>query len=455
MEQQKILSDNNIPRVLFKLSLPAVTGMLVMALYNVVDTIFVGRGAGSLAIAALSIVFPIQMIVMALGQLLGIGGGSIISRALGEKDLGKVQETTGTIFMTNIVLSLLLTVISLLIKQPLLKLFGASEAIYPFAKDYYEVIMLGTIFFVTGMSLNNLFRAEGFAKVAMLSMVIGAVGNIILDPIFIFVFEMGIRGAAIATIISQFASICYAGWFIASGRSILKVKFSEIKFRLSILREIFVIGMASFIRNIAGSLVFAIFNHSLAHYGGDIAIAAYGVIQRVLKFVTMPLVGIAQGLQPIAGYNYGAKKFTKLFEVNRTAFIWSFVIASLGLATVLLFSTGIMQVFSDDEQLIAMGSEGLRLMLALIPLGAFNIVATTIFQALGKALPSLVLSMSREILFLIPLILILPSQIGLKGIWLTMPLADMLSFILSLVLYIRLEKNLRSTKIAPVGCPAG
>jgi Na+-driven multidrug efflux pump len=404
MQNNNILADNNIKKLLLKLSVPATAGMIVMALYNVVDTIFVGRGVGALGIAGLSIVFPIQMIVMAFGQLLGMGGASVVSRSLGEKNIHKANSVVGTIFSSTAIFSVIITIGFLVFKEQLLVLFGASEGIYPYAKDYYEIIVFASILFITAMSTNSLVRAEGHAKVAMNTMIIGAVLNIILDPIFIFTFNMGVRGAAWATVIS------------------------------------------SFMRNVAGSLVFALFNRALGANGGDLAIAAYGIVQRFLRLLVMPTIGIAQGMQPIAGYNYGAGRFDKVREVNKIAIIWATCVASFGFFIAQLFPSQMMIIFTDDPELIAMGANAMRLMMLLIPVVGFHIVGTTIFQALGKALPSFILSMSREILFLIPLILVLPKFWGLNGIWLTMPISDILSFILTAILFYNLVKHLKKPK---------
>jgi MATE family, multidrug efflux pump len=446
VQKNNILADNNIKKLLFKLSLPATIGMIVMALYNVVDTIFVGRGVGSLGIAALAIVFPIQMIVMAIGQLLGMGGASVVSRSLGEGNIRKANSVIGTIFTTTVIFSVIITIVFLIFKEQLLVLFGASEGIYPYAKDYYEIIVFASILFITAMSTNSLVRAEGHAKVAMNSMMIGAVLNIILDPIFIFSLDMGVRGAAIATVISQFIAVIYIIRFINSGKSILKVKFIHLRVKLPILREIFVIGISSFMRNVAGSLVFALFNRALGANGGDLAIAAYGIVQRFLRFLVMPTIGIAQGLQPIAGYNYGAGRFDKVREVSRIAIIWATGVASFGFLVAQLFPNQMMMIFTDDPELIAIGANAMHLMMLMTPLVGFQIVGTTIFQALGKALPSLILSMSREIIFLIPLILILPKFWGLNGIWLTLPISDVLSFALTGIMFYGLLNHLKKPR---------
>ena len=442
MSNKQILADDNLKRLLFKLSLPAMTGMFVMALYNVIDTIFIGRSVGALGIAGLSIVFPIQMIVMAVGQLLGIGGASVVSRRLGENNIEQAKKVLGTVYTSVIILSLLITLSALIFKTQLLQLFGASTAILPFAQDYYEIIIFSTILFVTGMTSNNLVRAEGHAKIAMISMLIGAGMNILLDPIFIFVLNMGIKGAAWATVISQFLSVIYVISFINGKDSILSIEIKNLKIKLSILKQVFAIGISSFMRNVAGSFVFILFNRALGVYGGDLAIAAYGIVQRFLRFLVLPTIGIAQGLQPIAGFNFGAREFDKVKTVAKLATLWATALTVLAFIISEAAPRQMMMIFTDSPELIDVGANAMRLIMLMVPVVGFNIVLTSLFQALGKVIPSLILSMSREIIFLIPAILIMPQFLGLNGIWLSMPISDLLSFILSLSFYYRLTREL-------------
>lgn len=444
MQQRRhILADQNIKRLLFKLSLPATTGMLVMALYNVIDTIFVGRGVGPLGIAGLSIVFPIQMIVLSIGQLFGIGGASAVSRSLGEGDEEKAQSVIGTVYSSAVIVSILLTVVALVFKEQFLMLFGATEGIYPYAKDYYEIIVLASLLFIITMSTNNLLRSEGHARIAMITMIIGAVSNIFLDALFIFGLNMGIRGAAWATVVAKILSVIYVVIYICKGRSILKVQLRHLYIKPVLLKEIFSIGTASFIRSVAGSMVFALFNNALGTHGGDLAIAAYGIVQRFLRLIIMPLIGIGQGLQPIVGYNYGAKCFDNVLRANKLAIIWATSLSLFGWLVVQLFARPLMTIFTADSELIAAGAHAVRHMLFMLPVVGFHLVGTVMFMALGKALPSILLSMSREILFLIPLILILPNFFGVDGVWITMPISDVLAFSLTFTLFTREMKKMK------------
>lgn len=446
MKNKHILADDNIKKLLIKLSLPATTGMFVMALYNIVDTFFVGRGVGSLAIAGLSIVFPIQMIVMALGLLFGIGGASVISRRLGEGKKKEADRVFGTVIFSAIIISIIITILGIIFKNQILSVFGVSENIYPYANDYFEIIIFASILFVLAMTSNNIIRAEGHAEVAMRTMIIGAVLNMLIDPIFIFVFKMGVRGAAFATVISQSISVIYVFFFFASKKSSLKIKVKNLRFHFPILKEVLGIGMSSFTRNMAGSFVFALINNTLGNYGGDIAIAAYGIVQRILRFLIMPMIGIAQGLQPIVGFNYGAKRFDKVHLANKLAIYFSTGMSVFSFTIIMLFSKQLMMIFTNNTELIEMGAFAMKVMVIALPLLGFQVVGTTAFQAVGKVMPSLILSLSREVLLLPPLVIILSKNFGMNGIWFSVPLADTLAFILTIFMYLKLRSELKLNK---------
>lgn len=442
-----VLADTHVGRLLFKLSLPAITGMVVMALYNVVDTIFVGHGVGALAIAGISIVFPIQIFVMALGQLLGIGAGSVVSRSIGEGDLDKAQRVLNTTFTSTIIVSAILMTFGLVFTKPLLDIFGASDTIYPYAKDYYQVIIFASVLFIAGMSSNNILRAEGQAHAAMKTMIIGAVLNIILDPVFIFVFDMGISGAAWATVLSQLCAVLYVILFLRSGKATLKLEKLHLRVDIPILKEITVIGLSSFLRNVAGSFLMVLINNTLSGYGGDLAVAAYGIVQRVLRFFVMPIFGIAQGMQPIVGYNWGAQRLGLVRKVMRIAITSSTILICFGYAAVELGAPIFIAVFSNDQALIDLASHAMRAMFLAIPFIGFQAMSTTAFQALGKATEAMILSLSREILFLIPIVLIMPQFFGLDGVWYASPIADILAFTLTFVLNRRMLNSWKAMEL--------
>lgn len=434
------LGEQKISKLLLNLSLPATVGMLVNALYNLVDTIFVGRGVGAIAIGGLTVAFPIQMVIMAFAMMIGIGAASAISRSLGEKNIERADYVAGNSFLCVIILSAIISALGLIFTEPMLRIFGSTETILPYAKDYIKIILWGNIFFSFAMSSNNLIRAEGNAKVAMATMLIGAILNIILDPIFIFIFKLGIKGAALATIISQFISFLYILTYLYSGKSSLKIKLHHLKPKINIIKEIFAVGSAAFFRQVSGSIVAIVVNNSLRVFGGDIALIIVGMLQRLTMFMFMPLFGVIQGMQPIVGFNYGAKKYDRLKEAVKLSLITATALATFSWLIVELFPAGIISIFTTDTEIITKGSLVIRIAVSMIPFIGIQIVAAGLFQSLGKAVPSLVLSLLRQVLLFIPLVIILPRVLGLgiMGIWMAYPAADILSVILT-VLYLRSE----------------
>jgi len=419
--------------------MPATIGMVVNALYNVIDTIFIGRGVGTLAIGGLSIAFPIQMIIMAFAQMVGIGAASAISRSLGSGEIEKADRVAGNSFSAVLLISTIVMSIGLIFTDPVLRIFGATDAILPYARDYIRIILMGSVFFSFTVSSNNLVRAEGNAKVSMFAMIIGTGLNIVFDPIFIFAFDMGIRGAALATILSQFFSFVYITFYLYGDKSTLKVRWHHLRPDFTILKEIFTVGLASFARQVAGSFVAILVNHSLAFYGGDLAISIFGIIRRVTMFLFMPLFGVVQGLQPIVGFNYGAKKYGRVREVIKLSIIITTIFASASVLIGEVFPFAIFRIFSSDSELITQGAPALRLVIMMIPVIGVQIVGAALFQSLGKAIPSLVLSLLRQVLLLIPLLIFLPriGGLGLTGIWISYPLADLLSTLLTGILIFR------------------
>ncbi len=432
-DRNKMLGEEKISSLLWKLSLPATIGMLVNALYNVVDTIFIGYGVGPLAIGGLTIAFPIQMLVMAIAQMIGIGAASAISRSLGAGDKESADYYAGNSYSLIIILSLIFVGLSITFLDPLLRLFGASDTLLPYAREYMSVIFYGSIFFSFSVSSNNLIRAEGNAKVAMFTMLIGTVINIILDPIFIFVFDMGIRGAALATIVSQFVTFLYVIKYMYSGKSMLNLKPHHFVLKFNYITEIITVGVPAFVRQVGGSLLAIILNNSLVFYGGDLAISAYGVINRVIMFIFMPMFGVVQGLQPIAGFNYGAKKYARVNEVIKLSIKSLVIYATLGSFIAFLFPEIIFRIFTNDAQVIDIGTGALKIIVLGLPVVGVQIVSSSIYQSLGKAKPALFLSLLRQIILFIPLVLILPriGNLGIVGIWLTYPLSDLASTAIS------------------------
>ena len=444
------LGNENLTKLLVKYSTPAIIAMVVNSMYNLVDTIFVGKGAGTLALAGLAISFPIQMVILALAQTIGIGSASIISRSFGAGDPGKANRTAGTSFVAVAIMGICWTILGLIFLTPLLKIFGATDKIMPYARDYMSIILLGNTFFGLAVASNNLIRSEGNAKMAMNTMLVGAFSNMILDPIFIFGFKMGIRGAAIATVISQIFSFLYIVSYFLSGKSMLKIKKEYIKLDFKLLPEIIKIGSASLARMVAGSVMAVILNNSLAHYGSEIHIAILGVLNRVMMFMFMPLFGLVQGMQPIIGFNYGAKKNDRVMGIVKLGIGVATAVSSLGFVILTLFPKNILSLFSNSQALITEAMPVLRIMTFALPVIGFQIVGSSFFQALGKAKPALFLSMSRQILFLIPAMLILPLFFGIHGVVCAFPISDILSFLVTLYLLLKEVKVLKLRTIEPI-----
>ncbi|WP_135610509.1 MATE family efflux transporter [Methanococcoides sp. AM1] len=444
----RMLAEESISKVLFKLSVPATIGMVVQALYSLVDTIFVGRALGVESvqgIAGITIAFPIQMIIMGVALTIGIGSASIISRSLGSKDYKRADIALGNAISAILALSILITVLGSIYIIPLLKLFGATETILPFAFDYTRIILYGTIVFAFSMTVNNIVRAEGNAKVAMLTMLISAGLNIILDPIFIFGLDMGIEGAAIATVISQAISAIYLVHYFSSGMSGLNFHASNLIPHSDVFKETVTIGASSFARSASSSLMIIVINNALAIYGGDIPIAVFGVVNRLFMFTFMPMIGIVQGLQPIVGFNYGAKNFDRVISSTLLAIKVTTVISMAGFLLLFLFPSQLFSIFTTDQQLIDAGTSATRIMVLAVPFVGFQIVGASIYQTLGKARPAFILSISRQVLFLIPLVLILPRFFQLEGIWIAFPISDGLSFLVTFVMLAKEYSAFKST----------
>jgi len=442
VEREKLLGEKEIPKLLLKFSIPAIVGMLVNALYNFVDMVFIGQGVGPLGIAGVRIGFPLIVIGMAFSMLIGIGANSLISIRLGQKRKEDAELILGNAFVTMIAIGAVLTILGLAFMEPLLKLFGASQDVMPYAKGYFRIILFGVIFQMIGMGMNNFIRGEGNPKTAMLTMLIGAVLNTILDPIFIFAFGWGIKGAALATILSLIISASWVLYYFFFGNSLLKIRKPNLRIRFDILKSIVAIGLAPFAMQLAASVLVIFMNQGLAKYGGDIAVSAMGIINNIASLFMMVVFGINQGAQPIIGYNYGAQKYDRVKSALKYAIGAATAVVTIGYISINLFAPQMIGLFSNDPELIDIGSRGLRRVLMFMPIIGFQIVSSAYFQAVGKPKQSMLLSLSRQVLILIPLVLILPKFIGLIGLFTAGPIADLSSSILTAVFLFFELKNL-------------
>lgn len=441
-KQSKELGTEKIPKLLLKLSLPAFIGMFVGSLYNVVDTIFIARGIGTIGVAALSIAFPIQMIIMAFAATFGVGSASIISRRLGANRLEDANLVFGHMVWLIGFFSILMAGTAFLFLEPLLKLFGATPQILPYAKDYLSVILLGSVAFSFAMATNNIVRAEGNAKIAMLTMVIASMVNLLLNPIFIFVLGMGMKGAALATIAGQATGAVWLFFYFYKGKSSLTFRWIGLKPNGEVIKEIMIIGMPVFLMMSSTSLMFVTVNWMLVTISTELQIAIFGIISRLISFTMMPINGIVQGMQPIIGYNYGAKLLDRLTDTFKIGITVSTIIATTIWIIVMLIPELFMGIFSTDQEVISNGAQAMRIIFLLTPVIGSQMVITGLYQALGKAKIAFVLSLSRQIVFLIPFVLILPHFLGLNGVWISFPIADGLACILALFILFKNKRQL-------------
>lgn len=427
MDRSKALGEEKISKLLLKFSLPAIVGMLVNALYNVVDSIFVGHGVGEIGLTAVTIAFPIMIILMGFGMLVGVGAAAVVSIRMGEHKEHEAEKILGNAFTLVAILSVTLTTSILFFLDPILIRLGAQAEVLPYARDFTRIILLGSIFMYIGFGLNNIVRAEGNPKMAMSTVLISAGLNIVLNPLFIFVFHLGISGSALATVVSQAVSAVWVLSYFLSKRSLLKLHIVNLVLDKSIVMSIFKIGLSPFLMQIAASVVTVLFNYSLLQYGGENAVASIGVINRIAMLMLMPIFGLSQGLQPIIGYNYGAKNYDRVITALKVAIYAATAFSAMGFLITQIFAEQIIMLFTDNLDLIAMGAHGMRIQLCMLPVIGFQIIGGNYFQAVGKAGYAIVLSMSRQVIILIPLILLLPGLLGLTGDWMASPIADFAS----------------------------
>ena len=434
-ERHQILNDN-LRILLFKFSYPSIVALVFGALYNMVDTIFVGKGVGPLAIAGLTIVLPIQIIMWAIGFMIGVGSGSIISRALGAGNRQIAVNVAGNAIIINLVLSIALMVPSYLFLDKMLPFFGASAEVLPYARDYASIVLMGFVFYSFDAMSRIIIRAEGKPRAAMYPTILGAVLNMILDPIFIFVFKMGVRGAAIATVISQVIAVIYILIYFMSGKSIFRFKVSHFKISGKLIWETLKIGKPSFLMATIDSFIILLFNKAVIKYGSDMYIAVVGIGIRIIDLTLMPIIGITQGFSTIVGFNYGAKLYKRVKKILWESTIWDTVISTTVFLILMIFPVQLLGFFSKDIEFLKIGITPIRIIIAFFPALGFQFVGGTFFQAIGKALPATIITLSRQVLFFIPAILIFPLFWGLTGVLFTWPFSDFMDIIVCAIFII-------------------
>ncbi len=424
------LGTLNIKKLLVKQSVPASIGILFMSLNILVDTIFVGQWIGSLAIAAVSVVLPITFLISSLGMALGIGGSSIISRALGSGDREKALKTFGNQLMMTLTLALVAIIIGFFFSDEILLLFGANGKIKEPATEFYLPVLFGVPFLALCMMGNTVIRAEGKPKFAMYAMIIPAFSNIILDVVFIKFLNLGIFGAALATSISYFMCFAFIFWFFIF-KSELRIQAHHLLPNKELVKEITSLGFVTFARQGVVAILSIILNHILFIHGGEHSVAVYGIISRMLMFALFPILGVTQGFLPVAGYNYGAKQFDRVNETITTSIKWAAILATAIFIVIVIFAEPIVAIFTNDIAIIEETPSALRLVFAASPIIAIQLIGAAYFQAAGKATPALLLTLTKQGFFLIPLVLILPNYLGIFGVWISFPIADVLSTIVT------------------------
>ena len=438
-------NNESVGRLLLRFSIPAIVGMLVNALYNIVDRFFIGKmpDVGALALSGVGVTFPITIIIMSFGMLVGIGAASRISIALGEDNSELASKILGNAFMLNIIFSVVLTIIGLIFYKPILVAFGAGADIIGYAEEYIVIIIAGIIFSNTAFSMNHCIRSQGFPKISMMTLLIGAITNIILDPIFIFGFGMGVKGAAIATVLAQIVSSTWTFYFLTSKKATLPLKLKNMKIDFKIALHIFSIGMSPFAMQLAAALIQTLFNKSLNIYAGPLGIGVFSSINSIIMLFFMPIFGINQGSQPIIGFFYGSRDYAKVKQTYILACISATILCTLGFLACQFAPAALLSIFNTDPEFLKLGTDGMRIFTAMLPILGFQIISSNFFQAIGKASSSMLLSLSRQVIILIPLILILPGRFGLTGIWISTPISDLLASVLTAFFIIKIFSQLR------------
>ncbi|MCC5428469.1 MATE family efflux transporter [Clostridium botulinum] len=442
----EMMEKESISKVLLKLSVPAIIAMLINAIYNIVDTMFVGMLNNTSAIAAVSIVYPLFMFIGAIGVMFGAGGASYLSRLLGEKKKEEADKTLTSTIIIGCIFSLIFTVISIIFLDKFLLMYGATETIMPYAREYGYTIVLGAVFTIGTGIMSNTIRAEGNSKYSMIATCIGGVINIILDPIFMFKFDMGIKGAAVATVISQIVSFVFLLRYYYSKKSYIKLGIKFFKPTFNMFFEILKIGIPIFVTQVLASFALGFMNLGAKPYG-DAAVAAMGIVFRVMSIGFYIVFGIGQGFQPVAGYNYGAKNFTRLKEAVKLSIKWSVVSGIVISILFIVFAEGCMLIFTRDREVINIGIKAFRAASLLFPLFGYVNTYAVLYQALGKALGAFILSISRQGIFYIPLMYILPKFMGLAGVIFCQTAADGLAFIETFIMAIWLNKSLKKEMV--------
>lgn len=430
------LSEKPVFSLLLQYAIPAIVAMVASSLYNIVDGIFIGQGVGAGAIMGLAITMPIMNLSAAFGAMVGVGGSTLLSVKLGEKDYNFAAKILGNVITLNCIIGIGLGAVMLLFLDPILRFFGASDYTIPYARDFMVIVLIGNVFTHLFLGLNAMLRSSGKPKKAMKATIMTVIINIALAPLFIFVLHLGIRGAALATILSQLIVLLWQFKLFSNPDELIHLRRDTYRLERRIVTGSLSIGLSPFLINLCACLVVIIINKQLVSYGGDVAVGAYGIANRMMFFFVMVVIGINQGMQPIAGFNFGAKHYTRLNQVLKYAITIATGIWIVGFIVCVLLATPVASAFTNDEELLKEAAHALRVMNLVVPIIGFQMITIGFFQSIGKAGISIFLSLTRQLLFLVPLLLILPNFFGLEGIWYSVPIADGTSAITAAIVLI-------------------
>lgn len=441
------LGTKPVGKLLMQYSIPAIIAMTAASLYNMVDSIFIGQGVGPMAISGLAITFPFMNLTAAFGAAIGVGASTCISVKLGQRDYSSANRILGNTFTLNLIVGIAIGVICLLFLDPILRFFGASNQTIVYARDYMEVILAGNVFSHMYFGLNAVLRSASKPRHAMFATIFTVVINTLLDPIFIYTFQLGIRGAAYATILSQILALIWQMKLFNNKKELIRFTSGTYRLQKDLVRNIIGIGMSPFAMNVCACIVVIFINKGFVAYGGDLAVGAYGIDNRVAFFFIMITMGVTQGMQPIAGYNYGSQQLDRLMKVLRYSVYAGVAVMTTGFLVAMFLPELCVRMFTSDETLIAMAVRGIRIDMAAFPVVGYQMVVTNFFQSIGKAKISMFLSLSRQLLFLIPLLIVLPPQLGVDGVWLSLPVSDVIAAIVAAVMmFIYMKKFNRQHK---------
>ena len=441
-----ILGTEPIGKLLAQYAIPAIIAMTASSLYNMVDSIFIGHGVGALAISGLALTFPLMNLAAAFGSLVGVGASTLVAVKLGQKDYQGANDVLGNVLVLNVVLGILFTAVFLVFLDPVLYFFGASEHTIPYARDYMRIILYGNVITHLYLGLNSVLRSCGFPRMAMYATLLSVVINCALNPLFIFGFGWGIEGSAWATVISQVISLVWQLIHFSNPKQLLHFQKDIYKLRPDIVKGVLAIGLSPFLMNLCACLIVILINRGLKEHGGDMAIGAYGIVNRISFLFVMIIMGFNQGMQPIAGYNYGARLFPRVKEVTGLTMRWATGVATTGFLLCELVPAWIIRMFTTDAELIDISVYGLRIVFAVFPIVGFQMVASNFFLSIGMSKQAIFLSLTRQLIFLIPCLIVLPMWLGALGVWISMPISDLVAAIVTAVLLVRQFKKFSNEK---------